>query len=128
MGGNLQWSRSACVRPGRGLAGASRERSPRPGRVKRKSRPSAFIEISATSYEIGKEIFIDRVSAESASADGSSHANIAAPGATYYMPGSTHSVWEQYMAPIALDGYSPLYNSSVAASAASSRAGGNGQF
>lgn len=128
VNGDLTWTRSACVRPGRGLASASRERSPRPGRVKRKSRPNTFIEIGGASYQFGKEVFIDQASAESASADGSVHTNVAASGATYYMPGLTHSVWEQYMAPIALDGYSPLYNSSAAASAASSRAGGNGQF
>jgi len=123
--GAATWTRATCIRPNRGLVDG-RDRSPRPGRVKHKSRPKPFATISGIDFEVGKEVFIDQVSAQDASVDGSAYTIVTASGASYYMPGFTHATRAQYALPFALDGYYPLYNLSDGARAASTRGGGNG--
>lgn len=84
------------------------------------------IVLDGVEYEVGRDVFILEADAQARSDDGSAHLMLAPSGAVYYMPGSSHATRDQFEPPIALDGYYPLYNSSVAAGAASTRGGGNG--
>lgn len=82
--------------------------------------------LDGVEYEVGRDVFINEADAQAASDDGSAHAMLATSNAVYYMPGVSHALREESEPPIALDGYYPLYNSSVAAQGASTRGGGNG--
>mmetsp|Transcript_25538 Transcript_25538/g.40920 ORF Transcript_25538/g.40920 Transcript_25538/m.40920 type:complete len:444 (-) Transcript_25538:187-1518(-) len=123
--GNLAYTRQACVRPGRGLSPA-RGRSPKPVQRKQQSPPKPMITLSGTTYEIGKEVFLNVEDARNASADGTTHSMASADGVFYYMPGATHGTREQYEKPFARDGWYPLYSTEAGAQAASTRGGGNG--
>lgn len=86
-----------------------------------------MIQIDGNNYEVGKDVYIDAVSAQNKSADGSTHTMITSSGITYYMPGTSHATRAQAEKPFARDGWYPLYSTEAGAQAASIRAGGNGQ-
>jgi len=124
--GTLASTRSACVRPGRGLT-ASHSRTPRPRSRRYQVPPKPTVELSSVTYEVGKEAFVDMESAQNASADGSVHIMATASGTFYYMPGQTHATRDQSEIPFVRDGWYPLYLTENGAKAASIREGGNGQ-
>lgn len=123
--GNLAYTRQACMRPGRGLSPA-RTRSPKPQERKYQAQPKPTITLSGSSYEVGKEVFVNDEEARNASADGSTHAMTSSSGVFYYMVGSSHGTRDESERPFARDGWYPLYSTEAGAKAASTRGGGNG--
>jgi len=124
--GSISFTRGMCVRDGRGLS-PHRDRSARPNRQTRRSRPKPTVVLGGITYEVGIDVFIDEADARSHSTDSSVHSMIAENGAEYFMPGSSHQARNLFRMPLAMDGYFPLYASEAAAQMASTQFGGNGQ-
>jgi len=123
--GNLAYARQACIRPGRGLTPA-RSRTPKPEKRKYQAPPKPMITLSGSTYEVGKEVFVNVEGARNASADGTTHAMTSSAGVYYYMPGASHGTREQAERPFVRDRWYPLYSTEAGAQAASTRGGGNG--